>query len=168
MDLKTFASKVQGATPFGGLILAFDPGETTGFCVMEDFKVQLAGQIDTSPNITMLQAYTNIEDVFDRFIPDDNEYEGQVAIEDYRVYEWKADSHSWSQVHTIKIVGLIQLITQQAQLKYTMRMAGTAKGFCTDEKLELWDLYKHTKGMKHSRDALRHACYHAIWPKKAE
>lgn len=166
MDLKTFASKVKGATPFGGLILAFDPGETTGFCAMFDFKIRGLGQVNTKPELSMFDCYKNLMEVFA-----DQRMFGHledVAIEDYRIYDWKAESHSWSQVHTIKVVGLIQLLCGQNQLEYTMRMAQVAKGFCTDQKLEMWGLYDKTKGMKHARDAVRHACYHALFSKKAD
>lgn len=167
MDLKTFAHKVQGATPFGGLILAFDPGETTGFCAMKDFQLLELLQIPTGPKLTMHECYVNLLDKFDKYI-DAPSSSIQAAIEDYRIYDWKSESHSWSQVHTIKVVGLIQLLCGQYTTEYTMRMAAAAKGFCTDQKLEMWGLYDQTKGMKHARDSLRHACYHSIWPKKAE
>lgn len=168
MLLKDFAYRVKDATPFPGLILAFDPGETTGFCAMYDFKIRELCQIPTGPTLSVRECYENLEKAMDRHAPDDSEYEAQAAIEDYKVYDWKAEDHSWSQVHTIKVVGLIQLLCGQWVLPFKMRMAALAKGFVTDEKLKMWDLYEPTVGQKHARDSLRHACYHALWPNKVD
>lgn len=38
----------------------------------------------------------------------------------------------------------------------TYFMAGQAKGYATDTRLKLWDMYDLTKGKRHSRDASRH------------
>lgn len=171
MNLKEFAYKVKDATPFPGLILAFDPGETTGFCAMQDFKVLELNQIATGPKLTMVECYRNLEMAFNgwAFEPSSTDaVKCEVAIEDYRVYDWKAEDHSWSQVHTIKVVGLLQLLCGQCGTPFKMRMAALAKGFVTDEKLRMWDLYEPTVGQKHARDSLRHACFHAIWPTKEE
>lgn len=153
------------------LIMAFDPGETTGFAVMHCGEILCTAQIDTPPN-DIKACWDRIDTVYDLWVDRarllDSPYE--VSCEDYRIYAHKSDSHRWSSVHTIKVVGLIQLMTQQ-KCRYApirMRMAAAAKGFVTDEKLKVWDFYDDTMGMKHSRDAVRHAIFHQCFPSEED
>lgn len=170
MTLKDFATRVKGATPFGGLIYAFDPGETTGFCAMYDYQIKELRQIET-PIDDVPKCYKNLQAVFyemEEYRINMNLPPTETACEDYKIYEWKSDDHKWSGVHTIKVVGFVQVLADYFKTPITMRMAQVAKGFCTDEKLRMWGLYEKTVGQKHARDALRHACYHAIFHKKAD
>lgn len=174
MDFKDFAHKVKGATPFPGVILAFDPGETTGFCAMKDFEILELAQIETPINDVPL-CYRNVDRVVAPYFTawgDRNPTVGnpsmEVACEDYRIYDWKSDDHKWSGVHTIKVVGFVQAVCGNLGLPPTMRMAQTAKGFVTDDKLRMWNLYAPTAGQKHARDALRHAAYHALFHKRVQ
>lgn len=162
--LKVYAYQKREYKP--KLILAFDPGETTGFAAM--FNGELIGyeQINTKPD-SIKDCWDRLNRVYDYWASDavrfDCPYE--VSCEDYRVYGHKSDSHKWSEVHTIKVVALVQLITaQKCPAPIRMRMAAAAKGFVTDAKLQDWGFYEMTKGMKHSRDAVRHACFHAVFP----
>jgi len=170
MILKDFATRVKGATPFGGLILAFDPGETTGFCAMYDYEVKELRQIETPIN-DVPKCYRNLAALFmemEDYRIKMNLPPTESAIEDYKIYDWKSDDHKWSSVHTIKVVGFVQVLAHRHNAPSTMRMAQVAKGFVTDEKLRMWNLYAPTTGQKHARDALRHAVYHALFHKKAD
>lgn len=141
---------------FTGKMLAFDPGHTTGICNVvadpDQTPVFQLSQVDTKDIETL---WNRITQLFTHYSPN------LVVIEDYRVYEWKSKDHSWSQVHTIKVVGAIQMAAFSRNLPVVMRMAAEAKGFVTDDKLKAWELYR--KGERHARDACRHAVYELIF-----
>lgn len=141
-------------------ILAFDPGETTGWarvCWDQPFDPQFAicDQVETS---SVAQATDAYDSLLYRFLPD------IVLIEEYRVYSWKSDQHKWSDVITLRLIGCLETLCHQRELKWHKQMAVQAKEFCTDDKLSSWDLYE--KGKKHGRDAMRHACQFMLFNKE--
>lgn len=145
---------------FIGRILAFDPGETTGYACFEasedDVKLVQQGQVKTWP---LDEGLRNIEFVITAMQPD------KVVFESYQVYEWKASEHSWSQVPTIQIIGMIRTLLLQMAIPEHTQTAQIAKNFCTDEKLTEWGYW--IKGARHARDAIRHALYYLLFHKKA-
>lgn len=141
---------------FCGRILAFDPGETTGYCcfatTMDEAKIAQAGQIKTWP---MEEAVASLTDIIVKMQPD------KIVFESYQVYEWKADDHSWSQIPTVQVIGCLQTLCIQMGIPYKTQTAQVAKQFCTDEKLEAWGYWM--KGYRHARDAIRHGCYFLLF-----
>lgn len=138
-------------TPFKGRLLALDPGETTGWCIFEDQKLLAAGQAVTKP---IEAGYDWLNYIFQKILPT------QVVFESYRVYSWKAQSHTFSDLHTSQFIGAIQVVCHQNNVPYFQQTAQIAKQFSTDEKLKLWGFY--VKGQKHARDSLRHATYYQL------
>jgi hypothetical protein len=140
-------------------VVAFDPGETTGVCVFHGSQFVTADQLKTK---TLIQGINEIRDFIDANWCD------EVVCEDYRVYAYKSDEHKWADLHTPKLIGGIQTI---CHLRYkdiipcTFRMASEAKQFVDDEKLQAWGLWGETKGMRHARDAIRHAIFHLVFGK---
>lgn len=148
-------NKAKNVKPFQGQLLALDPGETTGWALFrstsDDVYLERAGQYKTWPmkewcvnHVTELVGLLAISP-------------SKVVYEQYRVYEWKTDQHSWSDVPTLHIIGCIETLCIQKSIPYYNQTAQVAKNFCTDELLERWGLY--TEGLKHARDAIRHGCY---------
>ena len=143
-------------------ILSLDPGETTG-----------VADYDGHGNITVYQKETkNIGQSYDwlyHVLTKVESYEASrqydmLRYEDYRVYEWKAQDHSWSPVHTIRWIGAIQVAAHTTHTPNTCMMAQQAKGFWTDQKLDYFGL--NPKGLRHGRDALRHLLYYILFPNK--
>ena len=132
-------------------ILAFDPGETTGFARFHP---------DGDGNITIFMAQLDTKDrsegarTLKALMTSGPLLNPLVVCEDYRVYGHKAESHSWAGLHTPKLIGRIEQITDDFGIPMVTPMAGEAKGFATDELLKGWDLYE--PGMRHARDAVRH------------
>lgn len=157
-SLKEMSQIANPKGVYAGVSLGLDPGHTTGAALIHDFRLIWARQLETSH---VENTYDSIRDLFDEVL---NVYDVgsiQIACEDYKVYDWKAESHSWSKVHTIKVVGLIQFLAYEHRIPIKMRMASAAKGWMTDDKLRTWGLY--VEGQRHSRDAIRHAAYNAIF-----
>jgi hypothetical protein len=175
---KGFASALNG---FKGHVLALDPGETTGWAHFYDMRHICSGQIQTG---TTPLAFRNVTELFQERIKagreggfymtgdgsphaeilpvvrDAEQNSLHVVIEDYKVYSWKSDSHSWSGVHTVKVIAACELAALLLHLPYRLRMAQHAKGFCTDGDMEKWGLW--VKSQRHARDAIRHATLYII------
>lgn len=156
-DIRTKSQKPEDR--FCGRVLAFDPGETTGYCCFvtdkENCKIDLAGQIKTWPLELAVRDFT---DLLVKMQPD------KVVFESYQVYEWKAEDHSWSQIPTVQVIGCLQTLLIQMSIPYTTQTAQVAKQFCKDEKLEEWGFW--LKGLRHARDAIRHGCYFLLFGHK--
>lgn len=159
---KVWASKKK--TPLEGTILSLDPGHTTGIFVV---SVTPAGihprHISQQQTFPVSKGAKVFSQLLQEYSPD------FIITETYRVYEWKAKDHSWSDVPTLRVIGCLETILTQetthphphnkliASLHY--QTAEQGKAFCTDQRLKDWDLYYPS--LRHGRDAIRHAC-HAI------
>lgn len=145
---------LKGAQP---RVVALDPGETTGACYFLGPDIQDARQIATKEMpLAAVAVREYIQDMFGGHGPLD-----AVVIEEYRVYSWKAEDHSWQSMHTSRLIGAVQLICHDKGVPLFQQSAQNAKGFCTDDKLQAWGLWQ--KGERHARDAIRHAVYHMLF-----
>lgn len=166
--LDSFKTLAESQNGFRGHIFALDPGERTGWAWMHDFELIDSGEIQTG---TVGLTWSNVTDRYSHII---NQVDLQkdekihLAVEDYRVYKQKAESHINSNVHTVKVLGLIEFFAWSQQLPIRLRMAEHAKTFVTDERLKRWGFWQ--RGERHARDAVRHACLYAVdfrnWQKK--
>lgn len=143
----------NGKEYFAGRLLCFDPGETTGYAVFvangaNKPVLEESGQLATKD---VSDAFAILSQTFERVRPD------WVVYENYLVYAWKAQDHSFSELVTPKVIGAIQIICGIRKMGYDTQMAGQAKGFVTDDKLKSWGLWK--RGERHARDAIRHGIY---------
>ena len=140
-------------------LLCLDPGKTTGWCLFEDGKCTVVDHAEDCYNDETVnyQAVTKlIADINPDFI----------VYEDYKIYANKLDSHSYSPVFTLRLIGAIDAYAQEHKIKTHKQMASVAKGFVTDEKLKQWGYWE--SGMKHGRDAIRHGCYFLLFYKRGK
>ena len=133
-------------------VVGLDPGETTGACVFQGPRCLHADQLRTK---TVPEGAGLVRDFVNAWQPD------VVVMEMYRVYSWKAEDHSWHNLHTPRLIGAIEYICHCINLPLIQQTAQQAKGFCTDEKLSAWGIYQ--PGWKHARDAIRHATYYLLF-----
>jgi len=140
-------------------ILCLDPGHTTGVALFKTSALHSCEQVSTivEDKKGHRLLWTHLDDLFERTQPD------VVVCEDYRVYQQKLESHAFSPVLTLRLIGAIDYICHTKGIPITYQMATTAKGFCTDKKLQDWDYWQ--SGLKHSRDAIRHGCYYLLFHK---
>lgn len=148
----TFQEVLNKSVPeekrFRGRLLALDPGHTTGVCIHVEGMGFHLSQIKTWGDDLEIKA---LSDLFNIARPD------HVVFERYGVYSWKTEDHSNSDVPTLQVIGCIKTLCIQQGIAYSNQTAQLAKGFVTDEKLKQWDLWE--AGVKHGRDAARHAVY---------
>lgn len=138
------------------ILVAIDPGETTGACCFYGGEIFDARQLVTK-NLT--RGIISIGSYL-RHIDRELGFPNLIVCEDYRVYDWKSDAHKWQGLHTPKLIGAIECIGMFDGIPVVLRMAQQAKQFCTDEKLKDWDLW--LKGEQHARDAVRHAVFQLV------
>jgi hypothetical protein len=138
-------------------LFGMDPGETTGCARL---KVVSATELmielfqwetkDIGQSFVMLRDYLEQEGVT------------HLRVEDYKVYEWKADDHSWAGLHTAQWIGAIKAAAHVTNTPMSVKMAQHAKKFWTDELLKKCGLY--SAGLHHARDAERHLLYYMTYP----
>lgn len=133
---------------------ALDPGETTGVAQWDRGTISLF-QLETKE---IGQGYEDIKHHTLLFGPD------HLRVEEYRVYGWMADQHSWSTLHTPMLIGAIQVIAHQHDIPISFKMAQMAKQVWNDTVLKASNLYE--PGLKHARDASRHLFYYMCYPDK--
>lgn len=161
----SFIEVVNLLTPFDQMqphertVIGIDPGETTGICLIHEGKLVFTTQIDHREHKDIAQAAFDIQIKINEWVenplnPCPESF--TIAYEEYRVYQQKAMSHSYSDLFTSRLIGAIEYMCRSNNWHKKGRMASSAKGMMTDRKLKLWGFW--IKGKKHSRDAIRHAC----------
>jgi hypothetical protein len=145
-------SKVQWAPP--KVLMAIDPGKTTGIAIFKEGILSTQSQVDTSNDEGIQELVRQITYTNPNIL----------VCEDYRVYSWKAKEHSWEALNTPQLIGVIKYLCTKSNTPIYMQMAQMGKGFCTDKKLREWGFYR--SGLPHSRDAVRHGCYWLLFHKE--
>ena len=140
---------------FIGRVAVFDPGETTGFAIFER----------TDGNTTLVHAQQLVTWPLEKGIPALHDAFAcspkHVVYEAYHIYKWRLAEHTYSEVPTIQLIGIIKYLCIIRDIPYTKQTALVGKSFCTDRKLEHWGLYQ--PGLVHARDAIRHGCQFLIF-----
>ena len=149
-DFRSLAESVQRKQPIIWPVLAVDPGDTTGYCVFDNCQLTEAGQLGTKGALV-----EPIRDLIERVQP------SVVVAEEYRIYPDKALEHTHSVVPTIKLIGALEYVCRQRGIPIYFQAAATAKGFGTDDKLEMWGFWQ--RGQQHARDAIRHAIHYILF-----
>lgn len=120
-------------------ILAFDPGETTGWCLADTATgALLTGDMPLWQQASLL---------IDLHAPD------LVVVEAFRLYPFRAAGQSWSSFEPVKVIGVITYLCELRQVRMVEQMASEAKSMQFEKRGE--------KISKHAYDALRHALYRA-------
>jgi hypothetical protein len=136
----------------GRTFVGLDPGETTGAAVWAKGEVRLQ-QLETKD---VGQAFLGLRAGLDALKPD------HLRVEEYRVYNWMADSHSWSILHTPQLIGAIKVLALLHDIPISFKLAQAAKSTWNDNVLKICGLYN--PGLKHARDACRHLLYYMCYP----
>lgn len=156
-ELLKKARAKRGSLPFTGCLLSLDPGETTGWAKFNNGELQVCGQFGPG---SVRSTFLTLGGLLNEIAPD------LVVCEAYRIYEWKRDQHSWSDLFTVRLIGAIEFLCAYNDIPVVFQMASTGKGFCTDKKLKEWGYYY--KGLRHARDAIRHGCYWLLFGKEED
>lgn len=136
-------------------LLAYDPGNTTGWAFFHEGAFIKSGQITTPPG-DYAELYKHLKGHVQEYRPE------MVVIENYVVYKNKIELHANMELWVPKIIGVMHFFYSMmigAEIK--LQLASEVKAFCTDEKLKAWKMYNVAN--KHANDATRHGCKYLIF-----
>ena len=114
-------------------ILAFDPGETTGWCYLDTDRSETLSQGE-------FPTYTGLCGVLAKTAPD------LVIIERFLLYPWSAKRLKWNKLVAVQVIGVIKFLCEEQLIPYILRNASVAKSVQLRQPLE----------SKHATDAFRH------------
>ena len=122
------------------ILLALDPGETTGFAL---FNANNNLLIETGVCNGLLEVF----DLLEQICPE------QVTFESFFLYPGRAASKIFSSFPEVENIGVIRFWCLQNGIKYSERSASVAKGKYPDLLLKGTPYWAKNK---HSRDAVKH------------
>jgi hypothetical protein len=164
-------------------IIAFDPGQTTGWCVLgvlpsvlkhdDEQKSAMSlphriahadyGQIVSGPGL--IQENTGIDDMLN-IVQDYTQFSSyypHIVVEDFIINFKKIDQarHTLAPVRITAgfLYGLQGMNFDVEQV--ALRLPAVAKTYATDTRLRKWELFDSHSG-PHARDATRHAYTHLV------
>jgi hypothetical protein len=143
---------------FSGCVWVFDPGQTTGFCkyyTTADGTPFLS--VDQWNYLTIAGYAFRLNSLID--MSRNDYWPSLILLEDYRVYAWKAQHHTWNPLYTPRLIGAIEALAGVNRIPIIKQSAQNAKGFAKDEVLKSLGLYQATVGLRHARDAMRHLVF---------
>ena len=129
-------------------ILAFDPGETTGWAVVEvgeEEHISYHGGIAR----THEEVWYTLENEMD--------HDTLLVFESFHLYANRARAQVNSSFYTVEMIGVINLWGELHNISCKQQTAQYGKSIWTDDKLKKFDLWPTGKYARHTRDALRHA-----------
>jgi hypothetical protein len=140
-------------------VIAFDPGGTTGWASYQATKIL---------NDEGVAEYYDIKWNFGTLGPDRHHQQLTDLLElsetdIYHVvcesFDDRPEKQSATEMISRDYIGVISLWGQQSKHPIHMQTASMAKGFVTDKKLKVMDLWSLSK---HSRDATRHLILYMV------
>jgi len=121
------------------IVLAFDPGETTGYAVLSsDRETFVMGSFE---------GWSLVRALMGSYLPD------VVVVEQYKLYPYAARSQVWSSFPTVEVIGVIKYLAERHSIPVVEQSAADAK-FVNVKRT------KEKKGDRHAYSALRHALLH--------
>lgn len=135
------------------MILSIDPGETSGFCILEETKKINYNKKDAK--IFKKVGEKNLHFGFDKIIESGDIH--LIVYEEFKLYPWKAKAKSWSTFPTVEVIGILKYLAAQNDIPI-IGQGADCKQFFDDKKLKWCKMYKGYS--PHERDAIRHALYY--------
>lgn len=144
-------------------VIGIDPGPVPGFVLLD--------WADGSPAIDVVQCSSRTAPTVLAALLEDRRATTVVQIERFVVgHRASRSSTAGAGEATRELVGALQQIwedrdsTEQGRLggRWFQRSAANVKPWATDARLDAGGLLEATKGMRHARDAARHALFAAV------
>lgn len=139
-------------------VIGIDPGPTPGMVVLDLVGDQL---LSADP----VQTSARLAPGFLAWLIHGSTGRGIVQVEQFVVGRRATRSSSaHAGAATRMLIGQLEQVSQTALLRpiFLTRSAAAVKPWATDERLERAGLLDLTKGMRHARDAARHALFAAV------
>ncbi len=142
-------------TPRFRNIIGVDPGPVPGIVVL---SVWDNGEFDAH---AIQCSHTIASTLVDGLVRNAGEEACLIAVERFVVGRGSMRSRK-DGVITRDLVGQLQRVSNVLGTTYTERTAAAIKPWASEERLALAGLLEPTKGMRHARDAARHALFAAV------
>jgi hypothetical protein len=127
------------------VLIAFDPGDTTGFAIFSDEGVCVQiGQIPFRDMPEWLQSLMG-------------EY-STIVVEDYRIQSHKAKQQSGSTVKAAQVIGMLKLFASEIRAKVVMQRANIKSIALKWSQIKLPSDHAQT----HQYDAYLHGIYYLV------
>lgn len=145
-------------------VLFVDPGESTGWSVVEDSVILEAGTHSLDEFVDAVGRATGVVPEWaDPTNADPDLIQlvtgvDHIVIEDWKIYEWEALNLIWDPCRTARGIGALEYICRTAGLPYTLQGANIKKAAVAGGAEELF--YHPLDPNRHQNDSLMHA---VIW-----
>lgn len=127
------------------MILALDPGATTGWARGIDYAADGWGQVPDDNIWTLLE----------------NFYPSLIVIEDF-VYRGRLNID----FTPVEVIGVVKEWARQHRTELVWQTPSQVKHFFTNDRLKEREVYQ--PGMPHAMDAMRHLCYYLEFGRKRD
>jgi len=147
---------------YQSLLVGFDPGKTTGYCVVKrkDFS------LSWFPYPVMFGVVTNFQEISDLLEVIGREDIYSIVMEQFRLYPNKAKTLTYSDFPAAEVIGVIKFLCGSGEYKipYIFQPAGMAKQIDIPSEIK-----KYLK-TPHARDAYAHivCMYHRLFDSSQE
>ena len=156
------------------VVVAFDPGETTGWSRMWVGTEYLADKSDVHQPHEMLHGHDHgqingpvVEQaaammaLVNEASPNPNRV--CVVVEDFIL---RRHTKGRELLSPVRITAMLEVLLRQHSMpKFQLQQPAEAKNVVTDERLKMWGLYESKGALRHARDADRHAL---LWLRKCK
>jgi len=114
------------------VVLALDPGHTTGWAVLTEEKVVATG---------LFPGYDELLEILQKYCPE------VAVIEDFVLHPWRANALAWNQLWTVQILGVMKYLLDEQSIPYELQSSSLVKR--TSKRLVGYT-------SDHERDAVTH------------
>jgi hypothetical protein len=149
------------------LTLAFDPGETTGWCLMgvhdsglrmEQGNAKSLHDVLAHIEYGQINCYDENEGIKTMMQLVNSHHNAAVIAEDF-ILDFKQATSDRHTLSPVRITAVLNYELWLSQREVIVQGRSGVKTTCTDTRLKHWGLYDRHSGA-HARDATRHAYYH--------
>jgi hypothetical protein len=135
------------------LILSIDPGETSGFTLLNETDTLAYDKTDKK-----LIKVVGEKEGFEGFASLIEKYSPKLIVyEEFKLYPWKARQKSWSTFPTVQVIGVLKYLAEKNNIKI-IGQGADIKTYFDDKKLKWCEVYEGYSS--HERDAIRHGLYY--------
>jgi hypothetical protein len=138
-------------------VIAFDPGETTGYCLFEEGRLVASAALCAED---MLMLACGGGRFFNKILQNrENGKPITCVVERFTLYPGMALKMINNSFVAAQTIGIIRTLAYRTGMSIVYQAASHAKGLVTDDVLKTYSW--HTRlGSRHEKDAARHAVYY--------
>jgi len=138
------------------LVIGIDPGYTTGVCVLSFDADHVTGVVIESRQLVWNDRFELLPLIV-QYLPKKDTLTLHVVVEDFRLYGHKAQDQINNSFPSVNVIGVLDLVAHLNSIHLNMQMASMISKVAV-----LPEHLPYLIKSEHTRDAYKHARYHAI------